>query len=188
MRTIILPLGIIVVVLGIGATGGAQEANPLSRGANFNYRIIKSFVSRAADKMAEDHYSFRPTPDVRTFAGLVGHLADANYRLCSVAAGEQSPPIEGIEKSKSTKADLAQALAASFEYCDKVFGAMTDSAGTTVVKFSAGGEGARVPIELPKLSVLAFHTQHAFEHYGNIVTYMRLKGLVPPSSEPRRAQ
>jgi uncharacterized damage-inducible protein DinB len=188
MRTFILPLCVIAVVLAGSGRAGAQNANPLSRGANFNYRIIKSFVSRAADKMPQDHYSFRPTPDVRTFAALVGHLADANYRLCSVAAGEQRPPLEGIEKSQTTKADLAQALAASFEYCDKVFGAMTDSAGTTIVKFSAGGEGARVPIELPKLSVLAFHTQHAFEHYGNIVTYMRLKGLVPPSSEPRRGQ
>ena len=69
-------------------------------------------------------------------------------------------------------------------YCDKVYAGMTDAAGTAIVKFEAGGEGARVPIQMPRLTVFAFHAQHAFEHYGNIVTYMRLKGLVPPSSEP----
>lgn len=68
--------------------------------------------------------------------------------------------------------------------CDKVYADMTDAAGTPLGKFDAGGEGSRVPIQMPRLTVLAFHAQHAFEHYGNIVTYMRLKGLVPPSSEP----
>jgi uncharacterized damage-inducible protein DinB len=78
-----------------------------------------------------------------------------------------------------------KALAESFVYCDGQYAAMTDAAGLPEVTFDAGGEGARVPIRMPRLSVLAFHAQHAFEHYGNVVTYMRLKGLVPPSSEPR---
>ena len=72
----------------------------------------------------------------------------------------------------------------SFAYCDRQYAAMTDAAGTPIVKFDAGGEGSRVPIQMPRFTVLAFHTAHAFEHYGNIVTYMRLKNVVPPSSEP----
>ena len=90
----------------------------------------------------------------------------------------------GIERNKKTRADLVKALGESFIYCDKVYADMTDAAGTPVVKFDAGGEGSRVPIQMPRLTVLAFHVSHAFEHYGNIVTYMRLKGLIPPSSEP----
>ena len=90
----------------------------------------------------------------------------------------------GIERDKMTKADLVKALEESFTYCDKVYANMTDEAGKPIITFDAGGEGARVPIQMPRLTALAFHTAHAFEHYGNVVTYMRLKGLVPPSSEP----
>src|SRR5215510_6620234 len=162
----------------------AQNANQLTAGATFQYGIIKGNVSRAVEKTPEEQYSFRPTPDVRTFAQLVGHLADSNYRLCSVLAG-QDPPIDpGIEMNKHTKAELTTALAESFAYCDKQYAAMTDAKGAPIVKFDAGGIDARVPIQMPRFTVLAFHTAHAFEHYGNIVTYMRLKGIVPPSSEP----
>ena len=173
-------------VLAVLASGSAhaQSANPLTGGARLHYGIIKGYVTRAAAKMPEDNYPFRPTPEVRSFAQLIGHLADANYRLCSVMAGQDPPMDAGIERDKHTKIDLIKALDESFAYCDKQYAAMTDAAGTPMVKFDAGGEGSRVPIQMPRFTVLAFHTAHAFEHYGNIVTYMRLKGLVPPSSEP----
>jgi len=173
-----------VLALVASSPAFAQSANPLTAGATFHYGIIKGNVTRAAAKMPEDQYPFRPTPEVRTFAQLVGHLADSNYRLCSVLAG-QDPPIDpGIEMNKHTKADLISALAESFAYCDKQYAAMTDAGGAPIVKFDAGGIDARVPIQMPRFTVLAFHTAHAFEHYGNMVTYMRLKGVVPPSSEP----
>jgi len=161
-----------------------QAANPLTNGARLHYGIIKGYVTRAAAKMPEDNYSFRPAPGVRTFAQLIGHLADSNYRLCSVLAGEDPPRDAGIERTANSKADLVKALGESFAYCDAQYAAMTDAAGTPIVTFDAGGEGARVPIQMPRLTVLAFHTAHAFEHYGNVVTYMRVKGIVPPSSEP----
>jgi uncharacterized damage-inducible protein DinB len=175
-----------VLALAVPAVAGGQPANPLTGGARLNYGIIKDFITRAAAKMPDEHYPFAPTSDIRSFARLVGHLADANYRLCSVVAGQTTATDAGIEKSKSTKADLAQALSESFAFCDKQYAEMTDASGTAIVSFDAGGEGNRVPIRMPRLTVLAFHVQHAFEHYGNIVTYMRLKGIVPPSSEPRR--
>ena len=184
MKTIrFWPVFILALVCAVPAR--AQSADPFTRGARLNYGIIKGFVTAAAAKMPEGDYPFKPTPEVRTFAQLIGHLADANYRLCSIVAGQTPPRDEQIEKTKSAKADLAAALAASFAYCDGQYASMTDGAGAAIVTFEAGGEGARVPIRMPKLTVFAFHAQHAFEHYGNIVTYMRLKGLVPPSSEPR---
>jgi uncharacterized damage-inducible protein DinB len=112
---------------------------------------------------------------------LVAHVADASYGFCSAVAGEK-PPAGGfespIEKGTTTKAEIQKALAAAFAYCDKIYAATTDSMATTMVKGFWG--------ELPKLSVLDFNTAHDFEHYGNIVTYMRLKDIVPPSSEPRK--
>ena len=174
----------VISALLVAGAATAQTANPLTGGARFHYGIIKGYVTRAAAKMPEEHYAFRPAPEVRTFGQLIGHLADSNYRLCSVLEGQDPPRDAGIERTARAKADLMKALAESFAYCDAQYQAMTDAGGTPIVKFDAGGEGARVPIQMPRLTVLAFHTAHAFEHYGNVVTYMRLKGIVPPSSEP----
>lgn len=163
-------------------TADAQTANPLSAGAKRTYDIIKGYVTRSAEKMPEDQYAFKPTPDVRSFGQLVGHVADANYGFCAASAGEK-PPMGGfdgttsIEKTKTTKADLQKALADSFAYCDKVHAGMTDTAGAAMVKFFTG--------DMAKLSILEFNTHHDFEHYGNMVTYLRLKGITPPSSEPK---
>ena len=175
---------VVLLAMIVSSPLQAQPANPLTNGARLHYGIVKGYAIRAAAKMPEDHYSFRPAPEVRTFAQLIGHLADSNYRLCSVLAGQDPPRDAGIERTAKSKADLVTALGESFTYCDGQYAAMTDAAGTPIVKFDAGGEGARVPIQMPRLTVLAFHTAHAFEHYGNVVTYMRLKGIVPPSSEP----
>jgi len=161
----------------------AQPANPLSAAAKHTYDIVKDYITRAAAKMPEESYTFRPTPDTRTFAQLIGHIADANYALCGVVAGERPPIRASIEQTTTTKAGLAKALAAAFAYCDGVHARMTDAGGIATVKFTAGGPIAPRPEEMPKLSVLEFNTHHSFEHYGNVITYMRLKGLVPPSSE-----
>jgi uncharacterized damage-inducible protein DinB len=158
------------------------QTGPLTAGAKRTYDIIKNYVTKAAAKMPDEHYAFKPTPEVRSFGQLVGHIADANFGFCSAALAEKAPmggfdPSTSLEKTKTTKADLEKALADSFAYCDKAHAAMNDAAGAALVKFFSG--------EMAKLSVLEFNTHHDFEHYGNMVTYMRLKGLVPPSSEPR---
>jgi uncharacterized damage-inducible protein DinB len=161
-----------------GAMQAQQPADPFTAGTKRPYEIIKGNITKAAAKMPEDQYSFKPTPDVRSFGQLVAHVADANYGFCAVVLGEK-PPDGGferpIEKTKTTKADLEKALAASFAYCDKAHAGMTDAGGAAMVKFFLG--------EMPKLSVLQFNTSHDWEHYGNIVTYMRMKGMTPPSSQ-----
>ena len=169
------------LVAAASTTAFAQTENPLRAGAQRTFGIVKGYITRAAEKMPEEHYAFKPTKDVRSFGQLIGHIADASYGFCAAAAGEK-PPMGGfespIEKGTTTKADLQKALADSFAYCDKIYTSMTDAAGTAMVKGFFG--------ELPALSVLGFNTAHDFEHYGNIVTYMRLKDIVPPSSEPRK--
>jgi len=94
--------------------------------------------------------------------------------FCSLALGEKNPA-PGVEKSKTSKADLVQALQDAIAYCDKAYDGMTDAHAAEIVKIF-GRDGA-------KLTALTINTAHTDEHYGNIVTYMRLKGLVPPSSE-----
>ena len=161
-------------------TGAAQApaaqtpANPLTTAMQSAYDMIKGNITKSAEKVTEEHYSFKPSPDVRSFGQILGHIADANHMICSAAGGSAAPP-ESIEKTKTTKADLQKALADSFSACDAAYAAMTDAKGVEIVKFFGR--------EQPKLGVLSFNTAHDFEHYGNLVTYMRIKGIVPPSSE-----
>ena len=153
------------------------QSNPLSTSAKGLYTTIKTNIVRAAEKMPEENYAFRPTDTVRSFGQLVGHLADAQYTFCSVALGEKNPAL-GIEKSKTAKADLVKALKDGFAYCDRAYDNMTDQHAADAVQLFGRDQ--------TRLNVLAFNSAHDNEHYGNIVTYMRIKGLVPPSSEPRR--
>ncbi len=136
---------------------------------------VKGYLVKTAQKVPEDLYSFKPTPDVRSLGQIIGHVADSNFAICAAAAGEKAPQ-SGFEKGKTAKADLVKGLNDSIAYCDKVLASMNDQNGVETVKFFNGGQ-------TPKLAVLAFNNSHCNEHYGNLVTYMRLKGIVPPSSE-----
>ena len=136
--------------------------------------LAKQWLTKAAAQVPEDLYAFKPTPDVRSLGGIIAHVADANFMICGMASG-QKPTMSGIEKTKKTKAELTEALAASFAFCDAAFEGMTPARADETIKFFIPGTHTR-------LGVLAFNAAHDFEHYGNIVTYMRLKGLVPPSS------
>jgi uncharacterized damage-inducible protein DinB len=175
---ILISAALLSLTAAAGALVAQAPADPLAAGAKQSFGIVKGYITKAAAKMPEDSYGFKATPDVRSFGQIVGHIADANFHICAAALGEKSPMGEAsVEKTKTTKADLEKALAESYAYCDKAHAAMTDKAGAATVKFFGG--------DTAKLSVLEFNTHHNFEHYGNLVTYMRLKGLVPPSSEGR---
>jgi len=151
-----------------------MPASPFTGTLKASYDRVKVYLTKSAEQMPEANYAFKPTADVRSFGQLVGHVADANYMMCSAVAGEK-PAGESIEKTKTTKADLEKALADSFAYCDKVYAGMNDTAGLQTISFFGGQQ--------PKLAVLSFVSNHGFEHYGNMITYLRLKGLVPPSSQ-----
>lgn len=165
-------------MLMIGCAGAlcAQSGNTLSMDTKGLFDGVKNNIVKAAEKMPEENYGFKPVDTVRSFGQLVGHLADANYMFCSAVKGEKSPSM-GIEKSKSSKADLVQGLKDAVAYCDSVYAGMTDAAGGEKIKMFGRDRS--------KLALLNLNTSHSNEHYGNIVTYMRIKGLVPPSSEGR---
>jgi uncharacterized damage-inducible protein DinB len=167
---------VVMCVCAIGAQGPAAQ-NPIAAGQKMLHTMIKNNVIRSAEKMAEADYAFKPTPEVRSFGQLIGHVADSQYMFCSAVLGKPSPA-PGVEKSKTTKADLVQAVKDALAYCDAAYDGLTDAQAGALVKFFGGDQA--------KATVLAFNTAHNNEHYGNIVTYLRMKGIVPPSSEPRK--
>jgi uncharacterized damage-inducible protein DinB len=148
--------------------------NPLSGATKYIYGVSKSDLLKSAEEMPEENYSFKPVSTVRSFGQLVGHVADAQYEFCAAVVGDGKQP-PGIEKTKTSKADLVQALKDGFAYCDQAYGSLTDARAAEIVKFFGH--------DAPKLSILTFNIGHNMEHYGNMVTYLRIKGLVPPSSQ-----
>ncbi len=180
-------LMLLIFLAATAAAASAQEApksttpqaqdNPLSAHNRFGYGMIKIILLRSAEKMPEESYGFRPTEAVRSYGQIVGHLADAQYTFCSAALGEKNPALAlRVEKNKTSKADLVAALKDAFAYCDGAYDRMTDAAGVQTVKLMG--------MDTPKLFVLTGNLMHSAEHYGNLVTYMRMKNIVPPTSEP----
>jgi uncharacterized damage-inducible protein DinB len=135
--------------------------------------MVKGYLIAAAEQMPEAEYSYRPTEEVRTFGQIVGHVASALYMFCGTASGGTAQPPENFEE-RTTKAGLVEAIKMGFAACDAAY-AMDDAKAMEELEFF-GNTGTR-------LWVLTFNTTHSWEHYGNLVTYMRANGHVPPSSQ-----
>jgi len=173
MRRVITTAAVILAIGGAPALA-QMGGNPATDGAKWTYGMVKGYLVKTAEQVPEADYAFKPTPEVRTLGQILGHVADSNFMMCSAASGAK-PPMSDVEKTKTSKADLTDAVKQSFAFCDQAFASMNDMKGAELVKFF-GGQRSR-------LTILEFNTSHDFEHYGNLVTYMRLKGMVPPSSQ-----
>jgi hypothetical protein len=136
------------------------------------FTSVKGNLLKAADKVSEADYSFKPTPEVRAFGELVAHVADSALRMCAMVKGEQKTADAGTKK---TKADLVAALKTSLDYCDSAYDTLTDANALEPIK---AGRGMRT-----RVSALVGNTVHLNESYGYLAVYMRLKGVTPPSSE-----
>jgi uncharacterized damage-inducible protein DinB len=156
---------------------GNAPANPLVMSSKVFYTNAKQDILRSADKMPESKYAFRPTDSVRTYGQILAHVADGQYEFCGAAAGNHDH--KGFEQSAKTKADIVAALKTAFAYCDEIYDKMTDAQAQEMIPAFAG-------IKISRLGMLDFNVSHTMEHYGNLVTYMRIQGMVPPSSESRR--
>jgi len=151
----------------------AQD-NPFTADVKSSYNGIKATLTKAADKMPEADYGFKSVPTVRSYGEMVGHIADVQTLLCGMVKGEQK---KGTAAGKTSKADLENELKMSFAYCDAVFDSMNDKDGAVKIKMFGR--------DLTKLGVLNFVVVHDNEMYGNLVAFLRIKGIVPPSSEGR---
>ncbi len=172
---------LLFAALVVAAPVLAQETMPAS-GVGMvstmkgNFEYIQGFVVKSAEEMPEADYAFKPTKGVRSFGQLIGHVADANYGICSAVLGQKSPSA-GVEKSTTSKAGLVAALKASYEFCGAAYALPDQDAGAKLNLFGQ---------DTTRLGALLVNISHNWEHYGNIVTYLRIKGQVPPSSQPPR--
>jgi uncharacterized damage-inducible protein DinB len=179
---------LLVSALGVSSSASAQTTGAgyadaltpsLAAVARTMHATIRRDLAEAAQAMPADEYAFRPTPEVRTFAQLVGHVVNANWFFCSQARQEKPPNTSNHERL-TDKAQLVKALNDSLSYCDQAYAATTDATFNQPIQMEAGvGMG---PASTVRGAVLIFNTTHNNEHYGNIVLYMRLKGHVPPST------
>ena len=163
-----------VVAIPLAAQGGAGAGNFAVTTARSVWIQSANYVTQSAIDMPEAKYAFKATPEVRSFGQLIGHVAGSQYMFCAAALGEPARAEDEIEKTKTSKADLIAAMKASTAYCEKAY-AQSDAA--------ARGEITMFGQKQSRLWALILNASHDGEHYGNLVTYLRLNGMVPPSSK-----
>ena len=159
-----------------GAIPRAQTTSPyIGEIKRYYYDAVKRNVTAMVEKMPEEHFTFRPVPEVRSFDESVAHVADAQARNCTLAAGAGSKTLDADKKK--TKAELLAALKESFAICDTAFAALTDARASEMVTMGQSG------FQLSRLSLLVSMISHSNEQHGYMAVYLRLKGIVPPSTE-----
>jgi len=152
--------------------------DPLSKVLYGGYNTQKLNLTQTAEKVSEADFAFQPTKEVMTLGVLLAHVANTQFTYCAAAKGEANPNKDDLTKTATTKAAIQKGLADSFAYCDTIYGSLTDAKAMEMVKVGQN--------EIPRAARLISNIAHDNEHYGNLVTYMRIKGYVPPSTE--RAQ
>lgn len=157
------------------APQGGQQV-PLNEGLRRSYNTLKLNLTETAQKFSDADYSYRPSPDIRVFGAQLAHVANSQFNACAAARGEKNPH-QGmnLEQTKTTKADIVQALADSFAFCDPAFAALTDQSALELVRQNMN--------EVARGSVLTNLIVHGNEEYGILTVYLRTKGMVPPSTE-----
>ena len=169
----LLICGIAVAIVATAQTMPDMKENPISATGARQYAAIAGNITKSIDKMSAEKFSYRATDDTRTFAQLVGHIANANYMYCGLVTGGKSP--DNFEKNASTKEALAVAWKGANEECTKAWATMTDK-GLAEMK-TVGTNQVLVA------NRMFGNISHTNEHYGNLVTLFRLNKMVPPSTE-----
>ena len=173
---------VLTLLLALPLAANAQQAAAAApaasdagvAGLREQWRQVTAYVTAAAEELPEADYAYKPVATVRSFGQLFGHVAGAQYMMCAAALGEPARAEDAVEKAATTKAALVQALKESTAYCARAYAQPAAATAAMVELF--GDRQSRA-------QVLALNAVHNGEHYGNIVTYLRMKGLVPPSSQ-----
>lgn len=161
-----------------------SAANPLSTWLRTAYMNNRNNIVRTAEKMPEENYGMRPgsQQEVRTFGQQLGHVANFNFLWCSQAKGEKNPNAGNNLEKLTTKAEFTKALSDAFSYCDAVYNSLTDASGTEMVDITQ--ENGRQTRNL-RMALLILNYGHNNEIYGSLVSYLRMRDIVPPASERR---
>ena len=184
MRTVyFVTIAVLVAAGAAGAQGPPQQAPVALVGYLQNaYANIKRNLTQAADKLPESDYGFKPStmPEVRTFGQLFGHVANAQFGACAAARGVPNPNMGVNNEMKTTKAEIAKALADSFAFCDEAYASLTDQNRGQIVPRGRG--------QMAREAVLADLIAHSNEMYGYAAVYLRARNVVPPSSDEQPAR
>jgi hypothetical protein len=175
MKRVLFAAAAVVLVSGMcmaqapgpGPTGPAAEVQA-------SYNRLKPNVIQAAEKMPDADYQFKPTPDIRTFARIVNHVTEAQQHTCSALNGTTFDP-KSVPSDTADKATIVAGLKASFDACDKAYGALTD---TNMAELVGAG-----PRKRSRIGMAWGNVSHDNEQYAELSTYLRLKNLVPPTAE-----
>ena len=174
LRTLVLT----TLLFALPALALAQDEDGMTEAVTASLKglhdITANNIMKTAEMLSEDLYAYQPTEEVRTAGQILAHIANAQFMFCSTAAGQENPNGANFEETATTKEAITAALKSGFEYCEGVYAGMTDAAGAEMRTFFGR--------EMAASGILAFNSAHNYEHYGNLVTYMRINGLVPPSS------
>ena len=168
MRYFFVPLAVLVSSAILFAQGGGSIAADTKQA----YNGVKRNVMTAANKMPDENYSFKPTPEIRSFAQVIDHISDSQMRTCAAVLGEQKT---ADAASKTSKADVLAALKASFEECDKAYDSLSDTNANDTIKTPRG--------QRTRLGALVALIVHSSEQFGIMTVYDRLKGIVPTGGE-----
>jgi uncharacterized damage-inducible protein DinB len=164
---------------GSSGQGPSQPSNAgavMVRIAQNAWAGAKRNIVESAEQMSEADYGFKPVDTVRTFGQILAHVADSNYFYCARSKGEAPPVPDGtLEKTATTKAAIVKALGESVAYCDDVYASLTAASAADMVKARNN--------QIPRVQPLFSNVSHNVEHYGNLVTYFRMKKMVPPSTK-----
>jgi uncharacterized damage-inducible protein DinB len=153
-----------------GPAGGNLTA---VNSVQFSFDVVRGHLMRTAEQAPESLYAYRPTPEVRSFGQLLAHIADAHHMVCGAALGKEVQP-PGAERNATSKMQIIEALSTSYAGCEEAFRQADSDVLQPVTLFG---------MQTSRLGALTLAASHDWEHYGNLVTYMRLNGLVPPSSQ-----
>ena len=172
---VVVPVGMVSVSL-VASLANAQQgmpnpimaSNPLTTTLSIFRSNMQDKIMKSADEMPESKYSYRPTKDVRSFAEILNHVADISYTLCSNVKGEANP---APDTAKDSKTQIIAYLKGSFDYCDGVYSGFTDAHLNDPADFFG--------VKTNKMFILTQVGNHDALHYGNLVTYLRLNGLLP---------
>jgi uncharacterized damage-inducible protein DinB len=186
-RFLVLVIAALCAIDASGQTSQTPPANPLSTWLRDAFTRNRTNILRTAEKMPEEDYGLRPGPqmEVRTFGQQVGHVANYNYLWCSQSKGEKNPNASNDLTKLSTKAEFIKAVTDAFAYCDGAYASLTDASGTEMIDITQ--ENGRTTRNL-RMALLILNYGHNNEIYGSMVSYLRMKSIVPPASEPRPQQ
>jgi len=186
-RFLVLVIAALCAIDASGQTSQPPAANPLSTWLRDAFTRNRTNILRTAEKMPEEDYGLRPGPqmEVRTFGQQIGHVANYNYLWCSQSKGEKNPNAGNDLTKLSTKAEFIKAVTDAFAYCDGAYASLTDASGTEMIDITQ--ENGRTTRNL-RIALLIMNYGHNNEIYGSMVSYLRMKSIVPPASEPRPQQ